>query len=70
MQYCKPRYLSITDKKYKRFRSRMNILSTVLIGYVLTDSKIRPRFAVNMLTFSNFVLSHVRQLDQRNASKT
>ena len=30
MQYCKPRYLSITDKNHKRFRSRMNILSTIL----------------------------------------
>ena len=30
MQCCKPRYLSITDKNYNRFRSKMNILSTIL----------------------------------------
>ena len=30
MQYCKPRYLSITDKNYNRFQSKMNILSTIL----------------------------------------
>ena len=30
MQYCKPSYLSTSDKNYKRFRSKMNILSIVL----------------------------------------
>ena len=30
MQFCKPRYFSTTDKNYKRFRSKMNILSTIL----------------------------------------
>ena len=30
IQYCKPRYLSITDKSYTRFRSRINSLSTIL----------------------------------------
>ena len=30
MQYCKPKYLSITDKNYKIFRTQMNMLSTIL----------------------------------------
>ena len=49
MQYCKSRYLSITDKNYKRFRSKLNIF-----GYSFANCTVCVSFFFFFFSFFFF----------------